>query len=239
MYHIPNDSEIGFPNPRYVEANYPAAIGGDLSADRLLFAYSLGYFPWFNPDEPPLWWCPDPRMVLYPKDLKVAKSMRSAFNKSKFRVTFDTAFRDVMEGCRTTKDRGSDGENSWITPSFIEAYVELHNMGLCHSVEVWQDETLVGGLYGLSLGKIFFGESMFARVPNASKFGFICLVKLLERMDFLLIDCQQETNHLRSLGAQPISRDTFLDTLNANPFELTMTGSWVELSAHITKDIYK
>jgi leucyl/phenylalanyl-tRNA---protein transferase len=239
MYHITDNNEIGFPNPRHVEANYPAAVGGDLGADRLLFAYSMGYFPWFNPDEPPLWWCPDPRMVLYPKDLKVAKSMRSAFHKSKFRVTFDTAFREVMEGCRTTKDRGADGENSWITTSFIDAYAQLYNIGLCHSVEVWQGDELVGGLYGISLGKVFFGESMFARVPNASKFGFICLVKLLEQLNFLLIDCQQDTKHLRSLGALPISRDLFLDTLEENPMEETMTGSWEGLGEHITSDIYK
>ncbi len=239
MYQIPIGEEIGFPNPRHVETKSPAAIGGDLTVDRLLFAYSLGYFPWFNPDEPPLWWCPDPRMVLFPKDIIVSKSMRPYFNQQKFKVTFDTAFEQVMEGCRTTKDRGADGENSWITASFIDAYAELNRLGLCHSVEVWEGEELVGGLYGISLGRVFFGESMFSKVPNASKFGFICLARLLERMNFTVIDCQQKTSHLMKMGARTISRNKFIDIMEANDLNTSMRGSWIDLAQFVDADIYK
>ena len=200
------------------------AIGGDLSESRMLMAYCNGIFPWFQEDGDFFWYSPDPRFVLFPKDLKVHKSMRSIFNQGKFRVTLDTCFEDVMRGCATVSRRPYDG--TWITQDFIDGYTELFEKGLAHSVEVWQDDELVGGLYGLSIGKIFFGESMFARVPNASKAGFITLVRALEKQDFWLVDCQVETEHLVSLGAHGIPRTEYLDILEKNAYQRTLTGAW-------------
>jgi leucyl/phenylalanyl-tRNA--protein transferase len=202
----------------------PACFGGDLSPERLFNAYRLGYFPWFSEGEPILWWHPDPRFVLFPDKLKVSKSMRPYFNQHKFEVRYDTQFRQVMEECRKTFRPGQWG--SWITQDLIEGYVALHEMGLAHSVEVYEDNELVGGLYGLALGKVFFGESMFHLRPNASKFGFISLVHRLKEQGFRLIDCQQETTHLKSLGGEAVKRTHFLDLIEPIPREETIRGSW-------------
>ncbi len=213
-----------FPDPRQVNRDGPACFGGDLSPERLFNAYRLGYFPWFAEGEPILWWHPDPRFVLYPGDLRVSKSMRPYFNQEKYTVTFDRQFRRVMKACRQVYR--PDQLGSWITDDLIEGYVGLHDMGIAHSVEVYEGEELVGGLYGLALGKVFFGESMFFTRPNASKFGFISLVRRLEEREYKLIDCQQETHHLKSLGGRPITRSAFLDHLAEIDAEATEQGTW-------------
>lgn len=219
-----NSDSINFPHPSYANANGLLAVGGDLSTDRLLEAYRVGIFPWFNPGEHTLWWSPDPRFVLFPEELKVAKSMRPYFNQKKFRVTYDTRFLDVILSCKFGETRKEKG--TWITTDIVDAYYQLHKDGYAHSVEVWQGEELVGGLYGISLGRMFFGESMFTKVSNASKFGFISIVRALKEKGFSLIDCQMETTHLASLGARAIPRTDFLDRLEENEGFDTQVGSW-------------
>lgn len=219
-----SNEHLTFPPAHLAEADGVLAIGGDLSPARLLTAYRLGIFPWFNPNEPILWWCPDPRFVLYPEQLIVAKSMRPYFNQKKFTITIDQHFKRVMTLCGQQYRPGQGG--TWITEDMINGYTTLHEQGYAHSVEVWKGEELVGGLYGISLGKVFFGESMFSNVSNASKFGFISLVRLLRDKGFWLIDCQQETRHLASLGAESIGRDHFLETLKRNEKEKSAIGSW-------------
>lgn len=217
--------ELTFPNPELAEEKGLLAIGGDLSPERILLAYSMGIFPWYNPGEPILWWSPDPRFVLYPEELKISKSMRPYFNQGKFRVTADHAFEAVIKNCKMQLRHGQAG--TWITESMQEAYVALHRLGYAHSVEVWnKDNKLVGGLYGIALGKVFSGESMFAHESNASKFGFISLVQKLRDLQYNLVDCQQETQHLGSLGARPIARDKFLEIMQKNPLDDTHIGSW-------------
>ena len=213
-----------FPDPLQTNGAGPACFGGDLSPERLFFAYQLGYFPWFSEGEPILWWHPDPRFVLFPDELKVSKSMRPYFNQQKFRVAYDRQFQKVMEECRNLYRPGQWG--SWITDDLITGYVGLHERGLAHSVEVYEGENLVGGLYGLAIGKIFFGESMFFLRPNASKFGFISLVRRLHEEGFTMIDCQQETKHLKSLGGRSISRKKFLSLLGDGIEENMTAGKW-------------
>lgn len=209
-----HDDDYRFPNPARSNADGLLAIGGDLAPARLLEAYKKGIFPWYNDDDPILWWSPDPRLVLFPSELRVSKSMRPYFNQPKFELSFDRSFEQVVRACQDTKRARQAG--TWINENIIEAYTSLHFMGHAHSVEVWQEGQLVGGLYGICLGKIFFGESMFARASNASKFGFISLVHWLKARDFELIDCQQETAHLTSLGARAISRSDFMARLQDN-----------------------
>ncbi len=218
-------NEIAFPHQHLAETNGLLAIGGDLQPNRLVWAYQNGIFPWFEEDGVFYWYCPDPRCVLFPTELKVHKSMRSIFNQKKFRYTLDTCFREVMVQC-ATKSRRDDFGESWITARFIDGYSELHALGLAHSVEVWDGEALVGGFYGIALGKIFFGESMFSHQTNASKAGFIHFVRGLQGLGFQLIDCQQETSHLVSLGARTISREIFLEHLLQNRYERTYQGMW-------------
>ena len=213
-----------FPDPHQVRGDGPAAFGGDLSPERLFAAYRQGYFPWYSEGEPILWWHPDPRFVLFPEKLRVSKSMRPYFNQRKYEVRYDTAFRRVMEECRALFRPGQWG--SWITDDLIEGYVALHELGLAHSVEVYEGKQLVGGLYGLALGRVFFGESMFFRRPNASKFGFISLVRRLAERGYRIVDCQQETGHLASLGGEAISRAAFLDYLAEINAETTERGRW-------------
>ena len=222
------DKNMAFPNPELSNEEGILAIGGDLSPQRLLYAYSIGIFPWFNPEDPIIWWSPDPRFVLFPDELKVSKSMRPLFNQKKFTVTIDQAFEEVIKNCASTPRRGQGG-GTWISEDMIEAYHRLHQLGFAHSVEVWQEGTLVGGLYGIGLGKCFFGESMFAKASNASKFGFISLVRQLKEQGYWLIDCQQETAHLASLGARSIPRKEFLAILHKNQQEDTFQGSWQDL----------
>jgi leucyl/phenylalanyl-tRNA---protein transferase len=208
--------QIYFPHSDTFDTPDVVAVGGDLSPERLLLAYSLGIFPWYNEgDEPIMWWCPDPRLVLYPDELKVSKSMRPFFNQEKFKVTYNIDFQRVMRTCMLNDRKNQDG-GSWINEDMIAAYTVLHKAGFAHSVEVWEGEELVGGLYGVAYGRIFYGESMFSKVSNASKFGFISFVQKVKEMGIELIDCQQETAHLTSLGARVISRDLFLEAIKKN-----------------------
>lgn len=219
-----NDYELSFPHPTLAEPGGLLAVGGDLSPERLVLAYRNGIFPWFEDEGSFFWYSPDPRFVLFPAELKIHKSMRSIFNQGKFRYTLDTCFERVIRDCATAVRSGQDG--SWISEAFIDGYTELHQRGLAHSVEVWRGDQLAGGLYGLSLGRIFFGESMFAREANASKAGFITLAQALQQSGFWLIDCQQQTAHLESLGARGIPRELFLEYLNKNAYERTLIGKW-------------
>jgi len=224
-------TDLWFPDVEESTEEGIVAMGGDLSAERLILAYSKGIFPWYSSDKSPiLWWSPDPRFVLFPENLIVSKSMRPYFNQNKFKVTWDQNFEDVIKNCQKI-DR-EDQLGTWITNKMLAAYIQLHKKGYAHSVEVWLDNELVGGLYGISLGKVFFGESMFAKVSNASKFGFISLVNQLKQKGFLLIDCQQETKHLESLGANAIKRKDFIDILNHNNIEETYIGSWENYFNH-------
>lgn len=218
-------TDLWFPDVEESTDEGIVAVGGDLSVERLILAYSKGIFPWYSSDKSPIiWWSPDPRFVLFPENLNVSKSMRPYFNQNKFKVTWDQNFEDVIKNCQKI-DR-EDQPGTWITSKMLAAYIQLHKKGYAHSVEVWLDNELVGGLYGISLGKVFFGESMFTKVSNASKFGFISLVNQLKQKGFLLIDCQQETKHLESLGASAIKRKDFIDILNHNNIEETYIGSW-------------
>lgn len=214
-----------FPNPALANAQGILAIGGDLSPARLVEAYMQGIFPWFNPGDDILWWSPDPRFVLFPEELKVSKSMRPYFNQQKFRVTYDVDFRAVITQCQQS-DYSSRGGGTWITEDMLEAYCTLHEMGIAHSVEVWEGEALVGGLYGIYLGRVFFGESMFSKVSNASKFGFISVVRDLQVAGCMLIDCQQETSHLASMGARGIPRLEFLAILQENESFIEVGNDW-------------
>lgn len=224
-------TDLWFPDVEESTEEGIVAMGGDLSAERLILAYSKGIFPWYSSDKSPiLWWSPDPRFVLFPENLIVSKSMRPYFNQNKFQVTWDQNFEDVIKNCQKI-DR-EDQLGTWITSKMLAAYIQLHKKGYAHSVEVWLENELVGGLYGISLGKVFFGESMFAKVSNASKFGFISLVNQLKKKGFLLIDCQQETKHLESLGANAIKRKDFIDILNHNNIEETYIGSWENYFNH-------
>ena len=223
VYWLSNENNY-FPSAELATDEGILAVGGDLSPERLLAAYQVGIFPWFNEGEPIAWWSPDPRMVLFPSELRVSKSMRPYFNQQKFRVTFDQDFEAVMQRCQAPRDDQWGG--TWITNEMLDAYCQLHQLGFAHSVEVWQEGELVGGLYGLAIGKCFFGESMFATVSNASKLGFISLVKKLKSLDFWLIDCQQQTRHLGSLGARTIPRVDFLKILKKNEAEETLRGNW-------------
>lgn len=205
--------KISFPIHSEADENGLLAIGGDLSTERLIHAYNNGIFPWYNEDEPLLWWSPDPRMVLFPKDLRVSKSMKTILKRNQFQITFNTAFEDVIHHCANIKRDGQP--DTWITNDMTEAYIKLHKLGIATSVEVWQEDKLVGGLYGIDLKtqKVFCGESMFSKVSNASKAAFITLVEHLKTLDYKLIDCQMHTSHLESLGAHEIPRDDFLKYL--------------------------
>lgn len=210
MIHFLSD-EISF--PPVTEANHDGllAIGGDLQQERLLLAYKQGIFPWFNEDELPMWWCPDPRFVLFPQELRVSNSMKQVLKKELFQFRFNTSFRAVITACQQQKRLGQDG--TWISDAIIEAYEKLYMAGIAVSAEAWQEKKIVGGLYGIRLGKVFFGESMFSQVANASKFAFIQLVERLKVEEVQLIDCQVYTEHLQSLGAKFITREQFLKIL--------------------------
>ena len=192
-----------------VEPNGLLAASGDLTAERVVEAYRQGIFPWYGEGQPVLWWSPDPRMVLYPGEFRCARSLARRLRRREFDVRFDTAFDAVIEACATAP-RGNDGRtDTWITPAMLDTYRALHRLGYAHSVEAWQGGELAGGLYGLALGKVFFGESMFARVTDASKVALAALVGFARRQSIALIDCQQQTQHLASLGARPIPRERF------------------------------
>lgn len=228
--YLGESDRFRFPPPEKATAEGIVAAGGNLSPGMLLSAYSQGIFPWFSEHDPILWWSPDPRFVLFPEKLHVSKSMRRFLKKTDLQFTVDTAFPEVLEACAAAPRDGQEG--TWITADMQEAYTTLHEMGYAHSVEAWQPEgRLAGGLYGVSLGNIFFGESMFARVSNASKAAFIVFVRDLEKRGFRLIDSQIYTRHLESLGGEDISRDRYLELLREGLEYPTLKGSWQPLLA--------
>lgn len=204
------------------EPNGLLAAGGDLSAGRLVQAYRHGCFPWFSEGQPILWWSPDPRTVLFPEELHVSRSLAKLLRQQRYQVSFDRDFEAVIQACAAPR---RDADGTWITDDMQNAYTELHNRGHAHSVEVWDNGELVGGLYGLAMGQLFFGESMFSRADNASKFGFVTLVKQLQAWGFVLIDCQMATRHLESLGARSIPRQQFADYLRDHLDQPT-TAQW-------------
>jgi len=215
MYILGKD--ISFPPVEEATEDGMVAIGGDLSTERLLLAYRSGIFPWYNEGEPIIWWSPAPRFVLFPGNLKVSKSMTTVLRNGKFRFTINRAFAPVIQNCKTIARDGQDG--TWITPEVQKAYIDLHQLGYAHSAEAWMDGELVGGLYGIRMGNVFFGESMFSKASNASKFAFMKYVQQLQKEGVVLIDCQVHTEHLESLGAGMIERDEFIELLNKHiPF---------------------
>lgn len=219
------DNDTPFPplDSALREPNGLLAAGGDLSPQRLVEAYKRGIFPWFNPGEPILWWSPDPRMVLFPCELKVSRSLRKVLKKQVYEIRVDSAFRQVMEACAAPRD-GQGG--TWITAAMISAYTELHQRGLAHSVETWMEGKLVGGLYGISLGRMFYGESMFSLATDASKIAFVHLVRQLEHRSYGMIDCQMKTAHLASLGAREIPRTEFSQKLSELVNFPGINGTW-------------
>lgn len=216
-----------FPSPEGADAEGLLALGGNLSPGMLLSAYSQGIFPWFSEGDPLYWWSPDPRCVLYPKNIHISRSMHRVLNSRRFTFTMDRDFSGVIRGCAEAPRPGQDG--TWITADMIDAYILLHERGYAHSIEVWQEGRLAGGLYGISLGGMFFGESMFSRVTNASKAAFITLAGVLEAEGFDCLDCQMPTPHLESLGAQPLSRADYLHLLRRSLEGDTKTGPWISL----------
>lgn len=208
--------DLSFPDPELAlnEPNGLLAIGGDLSLERLRVAYSLGIFPWYESGQPILWWSPNPRMVLFPDELHVSKSLKKLISKNIYKVSFNLNFPGVILACANQRSKNRNG--TWITDEMQQAYINLHNAGWAHSVEVWDDKKLVGGLYGIAMGKTFFGESMFSKQDNASKIAFVNLVKKLQDQNFKLIDCQVSNPHLARLGAREIKRESFLKHLKAD-----------------------
>lgn len=202
------------------------AVGGDLTVERLTAAYQQGIFPWYSEGQPILWWSPDPRMVLEPKNIKVSRSLEKTIRKNIFNITFDQQFQDVIIECSKPRlEKGNEQTETWILDEMIVAYIELHKAGYAHSVECWLDNKLVGGLYGVAIGNVFFGESMFSRVSDASKVAFVFLSKQLQEWGYKLIDCQVYTSHLESLGAGMISRKEFLNLLKKHTASKNITWS--------------
>ena len=218
------ESQLIFPPPEFALENGLLAFGGDLGVERLLLAYRMGIFPWYTDPDPILWWSPDPRLVLFPENLHVSRSLEKVLRKRKFIVTFDMAFSEVIGFCAQTRQDPKNG--TWITRDMQMAYTALHRAGYAHSVEAWEDEKLAGGLYGVSVGRAFFGESMFTLSPNASKVAFVTLVKYLKTYDFHLIDCQVSTDHLKRFGAGEISRKQFLNILRCSLEHESLRGKW-------------
>lgn len=223
------DQEFEFPDPRSADEDGLVGAGGNLSPGMLLSAYRQGLFPWFTRDEMPFWFSPDPRFVLEPPELHVGDTLKKVLKKNRFEVTFDTVFSQVMVRCSEVPRPGQDG--TWITPDFLEGYGELHRLGFAHSVEVWSDvsgqRSLVGGLYGIRLGRVFFGESMFSLEANASKVGFVTAVKHLAGQGVELIDCQAPTAYLASFGAKRVPRSWFLERLGQLVAFPGPRGPWV------------
>ncbi|QBR83953.1 leucyl/phenylalanyl-tRNA--protein transferase [Legionella israelensis] len=218
-----------FPDPEYYDKQGLLAIGGDLSPQRLIQAYSQGIFPWFEPGSPILWWSPDPRLILWPNNFRISRSLRQTLKKP-FQLTVDNAFKEVIIACATNKERLN---NTWITPAMIEAYEKLHQMGYAHSFEVWLNDELVGGLYGVSLGHAFFGESMFHKERDASKVAMYFLCSVMKSWQFDFIDCQLPTAHLQRMGAETVPRKQFLDLLRRTLRYPNKQEKWV-YSSHNT-----
>jgi len=218
--------DIVFPPVNLADEDGLLAVGGDLSIERLKLAYSNGIFPWFNEGEPILWWSPNPRCVLFPKDFKTSKSMKQHLRKNNFKISFDSDFEAVIRNCQEIERKGQDG--TWITQDVINAYLQLHVEGYAHSVEVWDLQgELIGGIYGVSFGKVFFGESMFSKKSNASKTAMFYLVQKLLDWEFEVIDCQIHNSHLESLGAVMIDGELFQDILNKGLAFQTKKGNWI------------
>jgi leucyl/phenylalanyl-tRNA--protein transferase len=216
--------KIEFPSPHLAEEDGLLAVGGCLSEERLLRAYKMGIFPWFSEGDPVLWWSPDPRLVLYPQELRVSKSLQKVIRKKQFHLTMDTAFTRVINACASSRTQNNEG--TWLTEYMIESYIKLHESGFAHSVEVWYKGELAGGLYGVSLGRCFFGESMFTRLSNASKVAFVALVHFLEKLSFDLIDCQITTRHMVRFGAKEVPRAMFLKQVEDSLHSSTKKGKW-------------
>jgi leucyl/phenylalanyl-tRNA--protein transferase len=221
VYYLGEDPV--FPPAEYADPDGILAVGGDLSPERLIEAYSRGIFPWYSSETPIIWWSPDPRFVIYPEDVKISKSMRQILKRKIFEIKFDTSFREVITAC---SGKRKHEKGTWITSEMIEAYVALHKMGIAHSIESWNEGKLAGGLYGVSLGGIFFGESMFSRMSNASKAAFIVLSDNLLRLGFDLIDSQVHTDHMESLGAVEMDREIFLKIVAESVERETIIGNW-------------
>lgn len=216
--------KIAFPPPHLASSEGLLAVGGDLSRERLLLAYRMGIFPWFSDDEPILWWSPDPRLVLYPREIKISKTLKKIMKKGLFRVTMDSAFVQVINQCAQIRLKNNQG--TWIVEDMIDAYCKLHESGFAHSVEAWYQGELAGGLYGVSLGNCFFGESMFTRISNASNVALVKLVEYLNKLSFDMIDCQLTTEHLLRFGAKEIPRAAFLNQLEESIKASTKKGKW-------------
>jgi leucyl/phenylalanyl-tRNA--protein transferase len=223
VYQLSED--LAFPPPHLASKEGLLAVGGDLKRSRLLLAYSLGIFPWYSDGEPILWWSPDPRLILYPDELKISRSLNKVIKKGVFTLTCDTAFEHVITECARVPRENQKG--TWIVDEMVEAYCQLHLAGFAHSVEAWEGRRLAGGLYGVSLGRCFFGESMFTHISNASKVAFVALVQYLRSLNFSLIDCQITTGHLMSFGAREISRTRYLKELEEGLRDPTLRGKWV------------
>jgi len=217
-------SKLEFPPPSLAEPNGLLCVGGDLSTERILLAYSSGIFPWYSENEPVLWWSPDPRLILYPEKIKISRSLKKKIKTNTFKVTIDQAFNDVIYACANTRIQNS--EETWLTDEMIAAYKRLHKEGFAHSIECWKDDELAGGLYGISLGGCFFGESMFTNISDASKIALVKLADFLKENGFDLIDCQITTDHLTSMGGFEVPRQTFLKQLKNSLEKPTISGQW-------------
>jgi len=215
---------ISFPPPHFSEADGLLAVGGDLSEKRLMLAYYMGIFPWYSNPDPILWWSPDPRMVLFPSELKVPRRLKRTLRNGTFRITMDTDFKQVISSCAEIPRKNEKG--TWITPEMVDAYCRLHKAGFAHSVEVWHKGSMAGGLYGVAIGRLFFGESMFNKKSNASKTAFVKLVEYLREKEFHLIDCQVTTEHLKTFGAREVPRTEFLKILKTAREMPSLRGKW-------------
>ncbi len=213
-----------FPPIEEAEDDGLLAVGGDLTKERLLGAYRRGIFPWYEVGQPILWWSPDPRLVLFPDELKISRSLRKVLRKEQFEIRFDTVFQEVIKSCADIRTK--QGEGTWIIPEMQQAYTELHQEGFAHSVESWLDGKLVGGLYGISMGQCFFGESMFSTTNDSSKVALVALADFSQRVGIKLIDCQMTTPHLLSLGAREIKREVFLKMLKKHLETPSIKGLW-------------
>ncbi len=225
VYQLDND--LWFPPPHEYEDHGIVAVGGDLSVERLLLAYRQGLFPWYNENEPITWYCPATRMVLKPGEVKISKSSRNLLNRDKFEIRIDSCFEEVIDRCQQIRRPGQDG--TWLNDALKNSIIELHRLGFAHSFETFEKGKLVGGLYGLSIGRVFFGDSMFSEVSNASKIAFIKMCQRLAQNNFQLIDCQVYNPHLESLGAEEISRDDFLQLIKSNYHDHSLVGNWGNL----------
>jgi leucyl/phenylalanyl-tRNA---protein transferase len=219
------DANEEFPDPENAlhDPEGLLAVGGCLSPQRLINAYQKGIFPWFNPGDPILWWCPDPRLVLFPAEFQISRSLRKTLRRHEYTVTFDRAFRDVIRACAAPRKEIAD---TWITEEMISAYQRLHSLGYAHSVEAWHAGRLAGGLYGVAIGRAFFGESMFYRRSNASKVAFAVLAERMIRWNYAIVDCQVQTKHLISLGARKIPRIRFLESISRYCDEAVTADAW-------------